>query len=146
LLAAAIRPQVETFDPGRPIVPGITPLALYGHTPGLVVYEIASQGQKLRDIGDTAHSSIISLGKPDWTIQFDTDQAAGARQRRHELQRHAATHEFILAPHFPFPGVGQIEQTGDGFSLHAGRKEHVAKLLANAGRDRRKPRPEPRCP
>jgi glyoxylase-like metal-dependent hydrolase (beta-lactamase superfamily II) len=121
LLAAAIRPQVETFEPGRPIVPGITPLALYGHTPGHVVYEIASQGQKLRDIGDTAHSSIISLAKPDWTIQFDTDKAAGARQRRHELQRLAATHELIFAPHFPFPGMGRIEQTGDGFSLHAGR-------------------------
>jgi len=121
LVAAAIRPQVETFEPGRPIVPGITPLALYGHTPGHVVYEIASQGQNLRDIGDTVHSSIISLRKPDWTIQFDTDKAEGARQRRHELERLAATHEFIFAPHFPFPGVGHIEQTGDGFWLHAGR-------------------------
>ena len=120
LLAAAIRPQVETFEPGRPIVPGITPLPLYGHTPGHVVYEIASQGQRLRDIGDTVHSSIISLRKPDWTIQFDTDKAEGARQRRHALQRLAATHEFICAPHFPFPGVGEIEQTGDGFRLHAG--------------------------
>ncbi len=113
--AAAIRPQVATFEPGHPVLPGITPLPLYGHTPGHVIYAIASQGRTLLDIGDTAHSAIVSLARPDWTNGFDVDRAAGARQRRQELQRLAASRALVFAPHFPFPGVGRIEPDGDGF-------------------------------
>jgi glyoxylase-like metal-dependent hydrolase (beta-lactamase superfamily II) len=114
-IAAAIRRQVSTFEPGRPILPGITPRALYGHTPGHVMYEIASEGHALLDIGDAAHSSIVSLAKPEWTIQWDSDKGAGVRQREAELERLATSHELIFAPHFPYPGVGRIERSGEGF-------------------------------
>jgi glyoxylase-like metal-dependent hydrolase (beta-lactamase superfamily II) len=114
-LASAIRRQVHTFEPGRPLWPGITPVALYGHTPGHVGYEIFSQGQKLLDVGDLAHSSIISLAQPDWTIAYDGDKQQARRQRRAQLQQLSESHELIFAPHFPFPGVGRIERSGDGF-------------------------------
>ena len=114
-IAAVIKAQVETFEPGAAVLPGVTALALSGHTPGHAGYEITSQGASLIDIGDTVHSSIISLAKPDWTIKWDSNKQEGARTRRQELQRLAATHALIFAPHFPFPGVGRIEQAGDGF-------------------------------
>lgn len=114
-IVAAVGAQVRTFEPGRPVLPGILPLALPGHTPGQVGYEITSQGHKLVDIGDTVHSSIVSLAKPDWTIAWDSDKQEGVRTRRQELRRLAATHELMFAPHFPFPGVGRIEQAGEGF-------------------------------
>ncbi len=115
-LAAVIAPQVRTFEPGRPILPGIIPIALYGHTPGHVGYEITSHGQRLEDIGDTAHSSIVSLAKPDWTGGIDVDPAAGAATRRQVLEHLAATHELVFSPHFPFPGVGRIVAKGEGFA------------------------------
>lgn len=114
-LAATIKSQVRPFVPGQPLLPGITPIALYGHTPGHVGYEIVSNGKKMLDIGDLAHSSIISLAMPDWTIDYDGDKVQGSRARRMELQRLAATHELMFAPHFPFPGVGHIERSGNGF-------------------------------
>src|SRR5580698_6029166 len=66
-LAAVISTQVRPFEPGGTVLPGITSIALYGHTPGHVGYEIVSRGQRLDDIGDAAHSSIISVERPDWT-------------------------------------------------------------------------------
>ena len=115
--ASAIKAQVQTFEPGQPVLPGITPVALPGHTPGQVGYEIASQGNKLMDVGDMIHSSIISLAKPEWTTKWDSDAEEGVRTRRQELQQLATTHELIFAPHFPFPGVGQIEHIKEGFSF-----------------------------
>jgi glyoxylase-like metal-dependent hydrolase (beta-lactamase superfamily II) len=92
-LTAAIALKVKTFEPGRPVLPGITPVALYGHTPGHVGYKIVSRGQSLFDMGDIVQSSIISLAKPDWTVRFDADKVGGARLRRTELQKLAAAHQ-----------------------------------------------------
>jgi hypothetical protein len=36
-----------------------------------VGYEITSGKQSLLDIGDMAHSWVVSLKKPEWTMQFD---------------------------------------------------------------------------
>lgn len=113
--APVIKAQVKTFEPGQEILPGITPLALTGHTPGHSGYEISSAGKKLVATGDMTHSSVISLTKPEWTLAWDADKKAGAKMRREELQRIVDTHELVFAPHFPFPGVGRIEQAGDGF-------------------------------
>jgi glyoxylase-like metal-dependent hydrolase (beta-lactamase superfamily II) len=112
---APVAAQVQPFEPGHEIFPGVTPLALYGHTPGHTAYRISSQGQGLTDIGDVVHSYILSVGKPDWAEGYDNDKAAGAAQRRAELQHLAETRERVFVGHFPFPGIGHIEPSGDSF-------------------------------
>jgi len=115
-LVRAIEPQVTTFVPGRALLPGITPVAIPGHTPGHVGYEIASGGERLLDIGDTAHSSVVSLARPDWTVGYDGDAATAKASRRAWLTRLAASHQRVFAPHFPYPGVGRIVAAGQGFA------------------------------
>jgi glyoxylase-like metal-dependent hydrolase (beta-lactamase superfamily II) len=114
-LVALIAPKVRPFAPGAKLAPGITAVALPGHTPGHSGYEIRSMGQRLLDMGDLAHSSIISLAKPEWVIQYDTDANAGRAERIAELKRLADSHERVFAPHFPFPGVGRIEAVDGGY-------------------------------
>jgi len=120
-LVKAISAQVRTFEPGGMIAPGVRAVALVGHTPGHTGYEISSGGARLIDIGDSAHSAIISLAKPDWDIEYDQDPAAGRANRRALLTRLAASHEWVFAPHFPFPGVGHVEAKGDGFIWAPGK-------------------------
>lgn len=115
-LAEAIAPQIKTFEPGQTVVPGITSVGLYGHTPGHVGYEIVSGSDRLLDIGDSAHSSIVSLAEPGWIIQFDHDAQAGRANRIAVLTKVSKSHELIFAPHFPFPGVGRVEAEGHGFA------------------------------
>lgn len=114
-LVKAVSGKVHTFEPGTQIVPGITAVALKGHTPGHVGYEIASGNEHLLDIGDLAHSYIISLQRTQWPVQFDGDNALAKNTRATTLKQLAADQELVFAPHFPFPGVGHIEAAGDNF-------------------------------
>jgi glyoxylase-like metal-dependent hydrolase (beta-lactamase superfamily II) len=114
-----ISKRVHTFEAGAQIAPGVTAVALGGHTPGHVGYEITSEDSRLLDIGDLAHSSIVSLEKPEWTVQFDNDPALAKTTRRATLTRLAKDQELVYAPHFPFPGVGHIVVDGDGFAWKA---------------------------
>jgi glyoxylase-like metal-dependent hydrolase (beta-lactamase superfamily II) len=114
--ANAIAAQVEPFEPGAQVTPSITSVPLRGHTPGHVGYEIVSGGRRLLDIGDAAHSAIISLQKPDWTMGFDSEPQVAKDNRRTTLVRLAASHELIFAPHFPYPGIGTIVTAADAFT------------------------------
>ncbi len=113
----AIEPSIETFAPGASVLPGITAVPLKGHTPGHTGYEIVSGTSKLLDIGDMAHSVVVSLAKPEWAMGYDSDKPAGEATRRAELTKLAKSHELIFAPHFPFPGTGTIAAKGKGFVL-----------------------------
>lgn len=115
-LVKAISSRVKTFEPGAQIVPGIKSVALNGHTPGHVGYEISSGGQKLLDIGDIAHSTVVSLQKPEWSMAYDKDDAAAKATRAGTLKQLASSQELVFSPHFPFPGVGHVEEMGDGFT------------------------------
>jgi glyoxylase-like metal-dependent hydrolase (beta-lactamase superfamily II) len=114
-LSAAIAPKVSTFVAGAAVLPGIFSVSIPGHTPGHVGYEISSRGKRLLDMGDSAHSSIVSLARPEWVIGYDKDPELGRSERLATLKRLAASHEPVFAPHFPFPGVGTIGAKGDGF-------------------------------
>jgi glyoxylase-like metal-dependent hydrolase (beta-lactamase superfamily II) len=118
-IVKAVTAHVKTFEPGAVVVPGITAVSIAGHTPGHMGYEIVSGKDRLLDIGDSAHSAILSLAKPNWEMQFDTDKVL-ARQSREKLLRDLArSHEQIFSPHFPFPGVGRIVTEGDHFAWKA---------------------------
>ncbi len=115
-LVKAISSRVRTFEPGAQTAPGITSVALNGHTPGHVGYEITSDGQRLLDIGDIAHSTVVSLQKPEWTMAYDKDDGIAKATRSATLKQLADNQELIFSPHFPFPGVGHIAGIGDGFT------------------------------
>jgi glyoxylase-like metal-dependent hydrolase (beta-lactamase superfamily II) len=111
-LAKAISAQVETFEPGPLPIPDITAVAIKGHTPGHMAYEIADGGDRILDIGDSAHSSIISLVRPDWAMGFDSDRAEAKASREKLLSDLSKSHEKVFSPHFPYPGVGTVESEG----------------------------------
>jgi len=48
-------------------------------------------------------------------MNFDNDQATGAKSRAALIADAAAKGQRIYAVHFPFPGVGKFEKQGDGF-------------------------------
>ena len=114
-IVQVISRQVKPFEPGGELAPGVRTVALYGHTPGHVGYQISSGRARLLDFGDLAHSSIISLAKPDWTVEYDNDSEAGKATRKATLAQLAKSGELAFGPHMPFPGVGHVVAWGEGY-------------------------------
>jgi len=115
-LVKAMKPKVDAFAPGAELVPGVVKaVEIKGHTPGHSGYKITSASDSLLYIGDAMHSSIISVQKPDWPMNFDSDQKTGAASRASLLAELASTGQRVYAVHFPFPGLGKIEKRGDGY-------------------------------
>ena len=115
-LVAAITPKVAAFQPGAAILPGVvTAVAMDGHTPGHSAYEITSGDERLLYIGDAVHHFVISVQRPEWTVQYDEDAPLAQTHRRALLQRAADDNLRVYAVHFPFPGLGRIQAQGDSF-------------------------------
>ena len=114
-LLAAITPKVETFEPGAQVTPSITAVALQGHTPGHSAYEIVSGQDRLLYLGDSLHSSVISVERPDFVNKWDGDSDAAIATRLAVLGRGATQSLRVYGVHFPFPGVGSFRRQADGF-------------------------------
>ena len=121
-LVAAIAPKVAAFQPGAVLLPGVvTAVAMDGHTPGHSAYEIASGDERLLYIGDSAHHFVVSVQRPEWTVQYDANAPLAQTRRRALLQRAADDDLRVYAVHFPFPGLGRIRTREDSFVWEAER-------------------------
>jgi len=113
-MVQAIAPHITLFTPGPRIAPGVRAVELSGHTPGHTGFLLRYRGGSLLDMGDVAHSSVLSLAHPEWRTGFDEEPAA-VGQRMTTLARLARSGQCVFAPHFPYPGLGRIQREGTGF-------------------------------
>ena len=114
-LVAAITSQVEPFEPGARITPAITAVPLAGHTPGHSGFEITSGDERLLYFGDAMHSSVISVRRPELVNAWDSDADAAIATRQGLLERGAEGSLRYYGVHFPYPGLGRIEQRDGGY-------------------------------
>ncbi|MET0168922.1 MAG: MBL fold metallo-hydrolase [Aliihoeflea sp.] len=103
------------LEDGGEVVPGITAMAAFGHTPGHLIYHIESGDKRLMLTADTANHFVASLQRPDWHVQFDMDKDAAVATRRRVFDMIAADRIPFIGYHMPFPGVGFIEPIDQGY-------------------------------
>lgn len=114
-LVALIKPKVDAFAPGADLIPGVVKaVEIKGHTPGHSGYRITSGQHSLLYVGDSMHHSVISVQKPEWTIAYDGDNATATASRVALIKELAGSGQRVYAVHFPFPGLGKMEQRGEG--------------------------------
>ena len=109
-----IEAKVDLVDSEKEIVPCIRAVSAPGHTPGHMALEISSEGEHLLCISDAALHPI-HLEQQEWHAAVDLTPAQAVATRRQLLQRAANQNALVLAFHFPFPGIGRIDQKGDGW-------------------------------
>jgi glyoxylase-like metal-dependent hydrolase (beta-lactamase superfamily II) len=112
---APLNDRFSFIDDGGSAASGITGMAAFGHSPGHMIYQIESDGQRLMITADTANHYVWSLQRPDWEVRFDRDKAAAAATRKSVFGMIAADRIPFTGYHMPFPGVGYVEAAGEGF-------------------------------
>jgi glyoxylase-like metal-dependent hydrolase (beta-lactamase superfamily II) len=118
-LVVPLADKMTFIDAGASVVPGVTSMAAFGHTPGHMIYRLDSGGKSLVLTADTANHFVLSLQKPDWEVVFDADKAAAAQTRKNVFGMLAADRLPFIGFHMPFPSVGFVEPLGEGFRFIA---------------------------
>lgn len=108
-----IQERLELIDSEREIIPGITAVPAPGHTPGHMALLFSSEGEQLLYSADTVLHPI-QIEKPGWVSVIDMVPKQVVATRRALLQRAAEERYWVLAFHFPFPGLGHIVPEGKG--------------------------------
>jgi glyoxylase-like metal-dependent hydrolase (beta-lactamase superfamily II) len=85
-----------------------------GHSPGHVIFKLASQNSEALFVGDVLHH-VLQLYYPQWN-SFACVHAENARKSRRKVLEYCAGSGALLAPvHFGDPFVCHVEQHGEAF-------------------------------
>jgi glyoxylase-like metal-dependent hydrolase (beta-lactamase superfamily II) len=109
-----IRDRVTLFEVNQEILPGLTAIPAYGHTPGHVAVRITSGDAVMVHTADTVHINTVNLWNPSWKPIFDADQEVAARTRQTVLAKIAGDRTLMFAYHFPYPGIGHLKPRPQG--------------------------------
>jgi glyoxylase-like metal-dependent hydrolase (beta-lactamase superfamily II) len=107
--------KMTFIQPGADVVTGITSIDASGHTPGMLAFNIESQGKRLVLVADTTNHYVMSLEKPEWHVRFDMDKEKGIATRKRMLDMLATDKVAFTGYHMPFPAIGYVERADDSF-------------------------------
>ena len=118
LFRANVAPLAEktTFlDDKGEVASGITAMAAFGHTPGHMAYHLESEGRRLLLWADSANHYVMAIQRPEWHVRFDYDKEEAAANRKRLLDMLATDRIPATGYHMPFPAVGFIDRSSDGY-------------------------------
>jgi glyoxylase-like metal-dependent hydrolase (beta-lactamase superfamily II) len=116
--AAALKPyaaRTRLIANATDIAPGVSSVALPGHTPGHTGYRISSGNEQLLIIGDAVALYEWLFDKPDWSLAFDVDAAAAVATRKTLFDMVSSDKIMIAGAHLPFPGFGYVGREGAAY-------------------------------
>lgn len=105
----AAYPRLELVEGEAQVLPGITLLPAYGHTPGHSAVLIERDGGRLLHVADSWHYAA-QLNLPEARIKFDALPEQAVAARRALMQRAESEGLLTLVYHAEFPGLGHIRR------------------------------------
>lgn len=100
---------------GQDVVSGVTSIDVAGHTPGMLAFNVESQGRRLILTADTVNHATMSLRRPEWHVRFDMDKDKGVATRVRVLDMLAADKLPFAGYHMPFPAIGYVDKSESGY-------------------------------
>ena len=110
-----IRDRLVFVKDGEEFLPGVTAILAPGHSVGHLMFMVQSGKHQLCLTSDLAHQSVIQLERPLCHFGADTDAEQAAQTRLKQLTMLAEERTPMMGYHFPWPGIGHIVKSGEGF-------------------------------
>ena len=114
-LALPLADRSRFIKPGDEVAPGIRAVDVAGHSPGMLAYHVESEGKRLLIWADTCVHYVMAIQRPEWHLDVDDDKDKAVATRKRILAMAAAERLFVTGYHMPFPGIGMIDKTADGY-------------------------------
>lgn len=108
--------RVHLLD-GKPIVEGIQPIPLPGHTPGHTGFRIDTPQATLIIWGDIVHFPYIQTAHPEVSIAFDIDPEQAKASRKRILAQAAQEKLLVAGMHFGGSGFARVMPEGQGYRI-----------------------------
>jgi glyoxylase-like metal-dependent hydrolase (beta-lactamase superfamily II) len=116
----AYKDRLVLFEPNdwetcsAPLLPGITAMAAYGHTPGHTAYLVESNGDQLLIWGDLTHAMAIQMPYPQVAVTYDVNPEEAIRSRKAMLKYVAEKQIPVAGMHIAYPAIGGVQALAEG--------------------------------
>ncbi len=107
--------RMTFLAPGDAVLPGITAVEAYGHSPGHMMFHVEDGGKEVLLWGDLANHHVFSLRAPGARVAFDDDPEQAIRTRLRVLDRVTTDAIPVIGHHMPFPSLGHVVRAGDSY-------------------------------
>ena len=115
-VAVPLVDKMRFIEPDESIVSGLTAIDAFGHSAGHFAFHFEQGNQRLMMLNDTVAHCVASFARPDWHFSMDDDPDMAAQTRRRMLSMVAAENIPVIGFHMPFPAIGHVEKSGDGYA------------------------------
>ena len=96
------------------ILEGISTIHIPGHTTGQIALRIESKGDKFLYISD-AWLHPLHIEHLDWQCVYDNDPYQALKSRLAMLELAYSENALVQSFHFPFPGLGHVDKSKEGW-------------------------------
>ena len=107
--------RFKPFEGEAALLPGLTPMAAPGHTPGHTYYLLQDGDQSMLFWGDTVHMQPVQLPDPEIAIEYDWNVPLAIAARKNALSLAASKGWWIAGAHVSFPGIGHVRSEGQAY-------------------------------
>lgn len=114
---AEIAEQMQFFNDGDEVLPGVGARLTPGHTPGHMAFEVRAGNSAVMIVGDSIGNDHIALARPAWESGSDQDPVLAAKTRSGLINDLAALQMPIVGFHLGNGGLGRIETASDGYTF-----------------------------
>lgn len=96
------------------VIPGITAIDAFGHTPGQTVYRVSDGAEEMIYLADVLNRPEIMMRRPGWHFLGDFEPELAVTTRRRLLDMVATDRLRVTGYHYVFPANGYVARHGAG--------------------------------
>jgi glyoxylase-like metal-dependent hydrolase (beta-lactamase superfamily II) len=111
---SVLEDQVRLVKGEEEVLPGVVVIPAPGHTPGQLAVRLSSEGESLYCLSDLILHPL-HVRRPEWVAAVDMLPTQLVATRESLLRRAAVEEATVMCFHFPFPGLGRVLPSGDGW-------------------------------